>query len=69
MDEKLLIEIRDSLKKIEGLLMEPPRCKLNPSIHYHYCTTVDTSPECVCGTRISGSSSGGWFCPVHGQVF
>ena len=76
MDEKLrelLFEIRDSLNKIEGLLYEPKRNNLtNPITHYHYYTGVDYTPvvpQCNCGTRTSGSYTGGWFCPVHGQVF
>ena len=73
MDEKLrelLFEIRDSLKKIEGLLYEPKRNNpTNPIIYYHYHTTLDSSPQCNCGTRTSGNYTGGWFCPLHGQQF
>ena len=27
------------------------------------------SPECVCFQHKSGESTGGWWCPAHGQQF
>ena len=60
MDEKLrevLFDIRDSLKNIEGFL------------YYHYHKTTDTTPLCTCRQYTPGSLTGGWFCPLHGQIF
>ncbi len=76
MDEKtlkeLLIVIICSLNKIEGLLMEPPQHRSNPITHYHYYTGVYSTPVvplCTCRQYTPGSLTGGYFCPVHGQIF
>ena len=58
---KRLEEIKERLDVILLAIVQ----KDKPGVMF----TLTGSSECNCHKHVSGRSTGGWFCPVHGQMF
>jgi len=67
--------IKESLDKIVELLTIINKWAFRPYYYYRIPTTISPSAEnswdllCNYGDNKYGQLTGGWYCPVHGQVF
>lgn len=63
---------RDNLDKMVELLefmKEHHHIQVINGMHEYSYSRPENAPPCACWGHKAGESTGGWYCPVHGQCF